>query len=147
MNKFLLILILIFSFQSWSKADDIRDFEIEGMTTGDSALDYFSEAKIKANKQNWYKNKDVTGVEIKISSEKYEMIQIHYWSKDKSYKMIGINGLKFYRHNIEECYKKQIEVVEELKEFFPNINPTNQSKKHSADKSGKSKIKFRSFSS
>ena len=43
MKRLLLILILTFSFQSLTKADDIRDFEIEGMSIGDSLLDYFSE--------------------------------------------------------------------------------------------------------
>ena len=38
MRNFLLILILTFSFQSLSKADDIRDFEIEGISIGDSLL-------------------------------------------------------------------------------------------------------------
>ena len=41
MKRLLLILILTFSFQSLTKADDIRDFEIEGMSIGDSLLDYF----------------------------------------------------------------------------------------------------------
>ena len=40
MRVFLSFLILIFSFQSWTKADDIRDFEIEGMSLGDSALNF-----------------------------------------------------------------------------------------------------------
>ena len=40
-EKFLLILILTFSFQSLTKADDIRDFEIEGMSIGDSAIRFF----------------------------------------------------------------------------------------------------------
>ena len=34
--------ILNFIFQSWTNADDIRDFEIEGISIGDSALDYFT---------------------------------------------------------------------------------------------------------
>ena len=42
MKRLLLIFILTFSFQSWTKADDIRDFEIEGISVGDSALDYFT---------------------------------------------------------------------------------------------------------
>ena len=37
----------MFSFQSWTKADDIRDFEIEGMSIGDSLLDYYSKEEIK----------------------------------------------------------------------------------------------------
>ncbi|MDP7148048.1 MAG: hypothetical protein QGI90_05095 [Nitrospinaceae bacterium] len=42
------------------KADDIRDFQIEGISLGDSLLDYFSEEKIKEklqdNKTYYYKN-------------------------------------------------------------------------------------------
>ena len=46
MKIFISIIFLIFSLQSWTKADDIRDFEIEGMSIGDSLLDYFSKKKI-----------------------------------------------------------------------------------------------------
>ena len=46
MNKILLILILSFSFQTLTKADDISDFEIEGMGIGDSLLDFYSKKKI-----------------------------------------------------------------------------------------------------
>ena len=46
MKRLLLIIILTFSFQSLTKADDIRDFEIEGMSIGDSLLDHFSEKNI-----------------------------------------------------------------------------------------------------
>ena len=53
MKRLLLILILTFSFQSWTKADDIRDFQIEGMSIGDSLLDYFNKAKIKSNEKNY----------------------------------------------------------------------------------------------
>ena len=41
MKRLLLILILTFSFQIFAKAADIRDFQIEGMSIGDSALQYF----------------------------------------------------------------------------------------------------------
>ena len=47
MKVFLTILFLIFSIQSWTKADDIKDFQIEGMSIGDSLLDYFSAKDIK----------------------------------------------------------------------------------------------------
>ena len=45
MKLFVAILVLIFSLQSWTKADDIRDFEIEGISIGDSFVtesDYFT---------------------------------------------------------------------------------------------------------
>ena len=49
MKFFLLALILIFNFQSLTKADDVRDFEIEGMSVGDSLHDHFSKKKISEN--------------------------------------------------------------------------------------------------
>ena len=53
MNKLLLILVLTLSFQSITKADDIRDFEIEGMSIGDSLLDFMSTKEIKSSIQNY----------------------------------------------------------------------------------------------
>ena len=46
MRVYLTILILIFFIQSWAKADDISDFEIEGMSVGDSLLKFYSEKLI-----------------------------------------------------------------------------------------------------
>ena len=57
MKVFITVLVLIFSLQSWTKADDIRDFEIEGMSLGDSLLDYVSEGVIKSNKSFYINQK------------------------------------------------------------------------------------------
>ena len=46
MKIFLSVLILIFSIQSLTKADDISDFQIEGISIGDSVLDYFTKKEI-----------------------------------------------------------------------------------------------------
>ena len=50
MRVFLVVLLLIFTLKSWSKADDIRDFQIEGISIGDSALDYFPKSEIEQRK-------------------------------------------------------------------------------------------------
>ena len=47
MKRLLLVLILTFNFQSFTNADDIRDFQIEGMSIGDSLLNFFTEDEIK----------------------------------------------------------------------------------------------------
>ena len=54
MRVFIAVLVLIFSLQSWTKADDIRDLEIEGVSIGDSLLDYYSEEEIKNNSQTFW---------------------------------------------------------------------------------------------
>ena len=46
--KILLILFVLF-FSSTVVAENISDFQIEGMSIGDSALDYFSEEDINDN--------------------------------------------------------------------------------------------------
>ena len=38
MKVFITVLILIFSLQSWTKAEDISELEIEGISIGDSLL-------------------------------------------------------------------------------------------------------------
>ena len=45
MKIFLLLLILFTGVQSWTKADDIRNFEIEEISIGDSILDFFSKKR------------------------------------------------------------------------------------------------------
>ena len=55
--------IIFFTFISWTKADDIKDFEIEGMSIGDSALDFFSEKHIKRNEQDYnYESKKMVKI-------------------------------------------------------------------------------------
>ena len=66
MRIFLTVIVLILSFLSWTKADDIKDFEIEGMTIGESALEYFDEKFIieGINDKNSFKYKDDKFVSI-----------------------------------------------------------------------------------
>ena len=49
------LFLILFSFSAPSYADDIRDFQIEGMSTGDSALNYFTEDELNEGKE-YYQN-------------------------------------------------------------------------------------------
>jgi len=141
------IFLITFNFQSLTKADDIRNFQIQGMSIGDSLLDYYKEKKIKKNIRNWYKKKDVIGVEIIEKNGPYDSIQVHYKKNDKDYKIIGVAGLIFYRkNNINDCYEKQRIVTDELKEAFPNVRlKYGKMRNHFSDKSGKSKTTTNTF--
>ena len=57
MKKLLAILILGLFLITPSQADDIRDFQIEGMSIWDSLLDHFSEDAIKSKKLTGSKSK------------------------------------------------------------------------------------------
>ena len=45
MKVLIFILFLIFASNSWIKADEVKNFEIEGMSVGDSLKTHFSKEK------------------------------------------------------------------------------------------------------
>ncbi len=142
MRVFLSVLILIFSLQSWTKADDIRDFEIESMSIGDSLLDYFNETEI----QNSQRYDNTTGFtsnkffQLRIKKKgQYEEILIGLKTDDKLYKIYSLSGTVKYENNISDCYNKKKEIEEEFKTLFKKAKISRQDKdSHPADKSGKS---------
>ena len=140
-KRFLIILILIFNLSNFSFADDIRDFEIEGMSIGDSLLDYFSKKEIKDNTNiNYYTNNKYTSVEFSglPSFEIYDSVEFNYKTDDKKYIIVAIAGALFCEKNIEKCNKKQKEIGLKFSNMFENAQKDVQKSKHDADKSGKS---------
>ena len=141
-KRFLIILILIFNLSNLSFADDIQDFQIEGISIGDSALDYFSEEKILNNRAHYFKNKTYTPVEIDDESfEIYDGVQFGYKTGDKNYTILGLAGNINYPNNIKPCYKKMDEIVTELTKLFKNIARITEKKTHvqTIDKPGDTK--------
>ena len=137
MKRLLLILILTLSLHSWTKADDIRDFQIEGMSIGDSALDYFSENEIKNNLVTYYKDNKMSTTEIDSSKFKtYKYIRVSYQTKDKNYKINHIAGSVKIQY--ENCKKKMNEISNEFKKIFKNFKIRKETNKLPYDKSGKS---------
>ena len=147
MKRLFLILILSFSFQSLSKADDIRDFQIEGMSIGDSALDYFTEDEITKNIK-WHYNNDKKNNEFVIvefynykSAKQYDGIQIAVKPKDKEYKIYIIAGAIQYKNTkIEDCYSEMQKIDTELLDVFPSSDREEKIQKLKADKTGKSNV-------
>ena len=118
------LFLILFSFSAPSFADDISDFEIEGMTIGDSLLDYMSEEEIKENVGYVYPDKFTISIYNK-SSETYDTVAITYKSKDKTYTIHGVIGLVDYPNNIESCYEKQDEVEKEISLMFDETKKKN----------------------
>ena len=142
-RTFIAVLVLIFSLQSWTKADDISDFEIEGMSIGDSLLDYFSKKEIKDNTNiNYYTNNKYTSVEFfgLPAFKIYDTVGFDYKTDDKKYIIDAIRGVLFCEKNIEKCNKKQKEIDLELSNMFENAQRVDDKGKHDADKSGKSTL-------
>ena len=119
MKKLSLYIFLVLMWCNVGFADDIQDFEIEGMTIGNSLLDYMSEEEIKENVGYVYPDKKFTLTVYKKFSEMYTMgIGIEYKSNDKTYKIYGVQGRVNFENDIEGCYKKQDEIEKEISSMF-----------------------------
>ena len=123
MKKLLILLFSLFFLSSPSVfADDISDFEIEGMSIGDSALDFFSEKQIKENTWDYYNDKTFTPVQMdELSFFKiYDAVDFGYKTGDTNYIIHNLSGIIFHKYNIEDCYSKMDDIYKELSKLFKN---------------------------
>ena len=142
LTKALTIIFLIFSFHNFVKADDIRDFEIEGMSIGDSLLKFMSIDKINNNIfENYFKNGKkrkyyATGF---FNTDKYDQLEIYLKTGDNIFKIKAITGFKTI-NNLKKCLSLKKEIVNEIQNLFIDIEPlTYNDVAHTFDKSGKTK--------
>jgi hypothetical protein len=139
MKRLLLILILTFSFQTLTKADDIRDFQIEGMSVGDSLLDYFAKEEIK--EIYVYPNKKFAlHYGFLDNSKLYDGFQAFYLQNDKKYIIQFLAGKVLYKKNtIKNCYKKMYEISEVIKKQMSGAKYQDDGiRTHPGDPTGKS---------
>ena len=112
MRIFILLLVSIFSLQSWTKADDIRDFEIEGLSIGDSLLNFASIKEIKSSlSNNQYSNdKYIIYMADKfIDLTNYDFLAVTVKKNDNQYVITSLKGGIFYK-KLEECIKLRAEI-------------------------------------
>ena len=142
MRVFIVVLVLIFMFQSLTKANDIRDFEIEGMTIGASLLDLVSKSEIEKKKDFKHSNKKYFQyIYLNKKNTNYDFFQFGIMDKDKNYTIESINGGMYFPDNIKGCLKKMDEVIEDVSKTFANLEQTKKrDRKHRGDPSGKTII-------
>ena len=120
--KKIFITIIFFSlcFIRPSQGDDIKDFQVEGLSIGDSALTILSLDEIKEYKRFIYNQKDYYSVAFSLPSFKvYEYVQLNIKSGDQKFIIDSIEG-GFYL-NYKECKKKKNIIENELKSTFSNL--------------------------
>ena len=129
MKKFLVILILILTFQTPSQADDIRDFQIEGMSVGDSLLDYMTineiKNQLKKKTAHYYKNKSYATIlvpdRIYRNLKIYNDLHIVIKPKDKHFNISAIEGILLFE-NISKCYETQKDIADDIHKTYKNLN-------------------------
>ena len=140
MRIFLIVFILLWGLQSFSKADDISEFEIDGMSVGDSALEFFSDNVLNNYLIKDYSSDRYVTASINLSPEKeYEVVQLSYLKKDKKKILADINGIVELEFN--KCLERLNELEIDFDNLFSNVKKLGMDTyEHPLDKSGKSKI-------
>ena len=139
MRVFFTIIILFFNLQFWAKADDVRDFEIQGMSIGDSLLNFLSKNEIENLRRNYVQGKDYYVVGIVDKQSVYQTIDVYLKTGDTNYTIRTLGGMIFY-DNLDNCLKKKSEISKDIQFLFPNIKAEEINGPHSFDPSGKSKM-------
>jgi hypothetical protein len=141
---FLLFVLLLFTIPL--KADDISDIEIEGMSIGDSLLDFFSEEEITIkNKKYHYSSKKYYQIRIDKNINQYELVTVHLKDKDKKYIIHNISGVIEYKNRDKKKCENQMEIIKDSIVNNLKLRADFDEGNLSWDKTGKSKFKRYSF--
>lgn len=119
------LFLILFSFSIPSFADDIRDFEIEGISLWKSATDYFNIKEIEERKKKGfvYKEKDFYSATFynKDFFEFYDNVQLHLKKDDDKFIIYSVGGQKELNNNQNKCFKEMDKVLSSLKTIFSDI--------------------------
>ena len=140
MKIYLIIFILIFSFQSWTKADNIRELEIEGISIGDNALDFFSKDIIDENTLFYPNSKKFFRTTVTLNNNEFDSVQMHIKNDDK-YIIYSIAGLIYYQRNDpkKKCEDMRLKIVSEISTILDNTKKSKIEKDFEPnDETGKS---------
>ena len=156
MKKLLVLLFsLFFLFSSSVFADDISDFQIEGMSIGDSLLDYMTEdeilKEIAFNKDDYtHLNEPHKYVEVYIREVfptysaglsvfvKNNTSNQYITNKNEKYIILFVRGKIDYVEDFDSCIAKSKEIADVLSKMFPNTKKEQREWAHAADPSGNS---------
>ena len=145
MKKVIAIVVLGLLLITPSQANDIRDFQIEGISIGDSLLDYFSENQIKQDSWPWRNVDDIFRMFSPIKNYKYyDYVMFTFLGEDKNYIIQEVAGRKNMK--IEDCKKLQLEFIKDIEELIPDSKKNNiTTDEYRGDKSKKSTKTYINF--
>ena len=155
MKKLLILLFSLFFLSSPSViADDISDFEIEGISIGDSLLDYMTEEKILEEIElrkdyHYYLIEPNKYAEVYLFKDFPTYDSVSFFIKDNStneyltnknekYTILFIRGMIDYNEDFDSCIVKRDKIVEVLSGMFSNTQKIEDVWTDKIDPSGNS---------
>lgn len=148
--NFLFFFFIFCSFLSYSQANNLKDFEIEGISIGDSLLKHFSkiniDKEINSEFSFKYKNNRFIGLGVGQTNEfslfkklnQFDELGITIKPNDENYLVHGISGEILCYNNINKCMIVKDEIIKDLKNIFEDVQIDSWERKHPVDKTKKS---------
>ena len=103
--------------------DNIKDYKIENISIGDSALDYFNVTELENGEQDWF-NYSYKEYATSLVSGKgiYDWFKISYKSHDENFIIEGLVGIVVKKkYDDDKCNKELDSVALDILELFKNI--------------------------
>ena len=94
MKKFFVIVLLVLLLSTSAQTESIKDFKIEKISIGDSALDYFTISQLEDNVLDWY-NYSYKDFSTSLVPGKgiYDWFKVSYRSDDDDFIIEGLVGI------------------------------------------------------
>lgn len=122
--KILLSIIIIILFSPFVFSDEISDFQIEGITVGDSLLSIYSKEEIENAGVTEYPNSKRI-IELSFLTEDhddYHQLTYSVASSDEQYIILSVSGYIDFSDNINDCLLKKDEITKEIDEIINDEN-------------------------
>lgn len=138
---------VLFFFTFKLKAENISDFEIEGISLGDSLLDYLNADYIIDELERtkpWYaylSESSKFGEVYKFDNlNKYYFISFMIKPDDKNYIIHSIRGTMPHEPNLKKCENQMDEISKDISNLLKNHENNKNYYNHPIDQSNKSKV-------
>jgi len=137
------LFLIFFSFSAPSFANDISDFQIEGVSIGDSLLDHLSKEEIikelEITKSHYnYLTDEFGEVYLEGNFDTYDHLSFKVKPKDKHYIIYSIKGSIAYDDKLEKCFAKQKEIEKEFSSIYKNATKRKVTLEFAWDPTGES---------
>jgi len=122
----ILLTLFVLLFSSSMVADDISDFEIEGMSVGDKLFDHFSKEEFEKAKERStiFKQKDGKFNSLLFYNlpryKIYDGVRTSWKPIDKNYVLIGITGFKYFQKDFQNCSKLKETIINDIEKMIGN---------------------------
>ena len=122
MQKILWFVFLVLLTSTNAYTDNIKDFKIENISIGDSALEYFTESQLDNSELDWfnYSYKEYS-TSLLPGRGIYDWFKITYKNEDYNYIIEGLAGIVVKKNYEEDKCNKQLDSTAlNLSKFFKN---------------------------